>query len=165
MQRIGRGRVPLTHLPTWFSKVGKILMSQPWRLQTISSCIGWGPRPTWNNSQIHFTCKQGAWEHLYAVDGWMDPPSWCHFHHICPSQFYILCSWLNSHDTDWLLMTSRCIFEAPDPHGMLPMSNPSISKMLENSHMLWMGGLIHHHAAITTFCLSQFSELVKFPWS
>ncbi len=46
-------------------------------LQMMSRCIGWGPRPTWKGSHIVFNCMHGGWEHSYAVDGQMDPPS-CH---------------------------------------------------------------------------------------
>ena len=52
------------------------------RLYMISSCIGWGYKPTWNGSHFHSIHIQGVWDHSYGVDGRMDPLS-CHFHHTC----------------------------------------------------------------------------------
>jgi hypothetical protein len=46
----------------------------------MSRYIGWRPRSARNSSHILSKHVQSDWEHSYAVDGQMDPPS-CHYPH------------------------------------------------------------------------------------
>jgi hypothetical protein len=87
-------------------------------LLTILLCSGWGSRPTWNGSHIHFKHMQGVWQHSYAVDGQMDASS-CRYHHTCWPRFGMSAgklghSWATTKDT------KNAVVEALDPHGMVP---------------------------------------------
>ena len=96
---------------------------------------------------------------------WMGSPALHHHATLPPPHFSIqnLGSWPNSWVAAWL---QRChgdgaLVEAPDPHGMVPISTPNIWKVLGNMHMLWMGRPVTHHATTTTLVDPEFRKLAK----
>jgi hypothetical protein len=127
-------------------------------LHMMSWCTDWGSRSTSNDSHIHSKHKR-FWEHSYAGDGEMDPPS-CLFHHDCSSQI----NWDGGiHGSHFgYIWCHGALIEAPDPHRMIPTSTPIIYEVFESIHKLWMGRWIHHHASSTIFMKLKFRELAEF---
>jgi hypothetical protein len=122
-------------------------------LQMMSRWNGWGPRPTWNGFHIHSIHVKSVWDHSYAGDEQMDPPS-CHFHFHnifyiflsreladflgnCGVTYDVMVHWVRPLTYTWVWDHSYAVDEQMDP--------PSC----------------HYHIH-RIFCL-EFRELVDFP--
>ena len=109
--------------------------------------------------QLHSKHVQCVWEHSYAGDGEMDPPS-CLFHHDHSSQF----SWDGEIHRSHLgyIWCHTAVIEVLDPHGMIPTSTPNMFKVFENIHILWMRRWIHHHAISIMIVHLKLIEMAEF---
>ncbi len=127
----------------------------------ISRCIGWGPKPTWNGSHIHFKHILGVLAPSYAVDGEMDPP--CHatpiiFAHLDIRELanFLGCSWAtNDVKVHWL---------RPQIHlEWFPYPLQKCIWCFSTFICCWCEAGIHHHGTVIIFAhLEIREELAKF---
>ena len=115
----------------------------------LCSSWGWGSYLTWNGSHIPSQHMEGVWQpSTFICYGW----AYRSIIMPLPLSLHVITQiWEVSWNPASLLGCKGChscaAVEALTHHGMIPTFTPSIWKVFDNRHMLWMGIWIHHQSS------------------